>query len=259
MVISHKYRYVFVQSMKTASTAIARELCEKYDGEMILDKHASIDDFRAQASVDEQAYFSFAGVRNPMDVVVSRFELRKGGDRNMHRSHRVQSRFIEASGGDFNAFFDEFVTASPNGRHGLAYVPLNWRNESFQSLDYIYKYEDLQQEFATILEKVGAVQSRPLPMGNKTRGKGHFLSYYNSDTLDAAYRLFYDYLECWGYDIPGGIRRRVEHDKIVQEQLQGLKAELAASRSSWLGRTLFRGQARIHQRIYRLLELLAKP
>ncbi|MEH6592072.1 MAG: sulfotransferase family 2 domain-containing protein [Halioglobus sp.] len=259
MVISHKYRYVFVQSMKTASTAIASELCENYDGEMILKKHATIDDFRAQASPDELTYFSFSGVRNPLDVVVSRFELRKGGDRNMHRNHRAQTRFIEASGGDFNAFFHEFLEVAPKGPSNLAYVPVNWRNKSFQSLDYIYKYEDLAREFATILEKIGASQLRPLPVENRTRDKGHFLSYYSSDTRDSAYRLFYDYLQRWGYDIPARITHRVEHDHQVREQLEGLRAELAASRTSLLVRTLFRGQARIHQRIYQLLELLSRP
>ena len=60
--------------MKTASSAVAAELCENYAGEMILKKHSTIAEFRRQATEDEKSYFTFAGVRNPLDVAVSRYE-----------------------------------------------------------------------------------------------------------------------------------------------------------------------------------------
>jgi hypothetical protein len=257
MVIGHKYRYVFVQTMKTASTAIAAELCENYGGEMVLDKHASIDKFRAQATEDEKTYFSFAGVRNPLDVAVSRFELRKRGRGNQHSGHRVQTRFIRNSGGDFNKFFYEFLLGdSSEKRHDIGIVPLNWRSKSFQSIDHIYHYEDLQREFATILEKTGIEQKRELPLNNKTEGKADFLSYYDEACLQAAYRVFFDYMYRWGYNVPNAIQHDMLRRRKIRTRIEMLRAEIESSRRSIVGRTIARKQTSINNRLVALVEEL---
>ena len=207
MVISHQYKYVFMQTMKTASTAIAKELCEKYAGEMILHKHASYGEFLAQAKPQEKQYFSFAGVRNPLDVAVSRYELRKSArGPSRDQVNRMQNRYIDDTGASFSQFFTEFMV---NRGVDFATVPLNWRSSSFQSIDYIYKYENLQQEFSAILSLAGIHQLRPLPLVNKTSGKAHFLEYYDETTLQFAYTLFEDYLRRWGYDVQENMLRRL--------------------------------------------------
>ena len=207
MVVSHQYEYVFMQTMKTASTAIAKELCENYAGEMILHKHASYAEFLSQANAREKQYFSFAGVRNPLDVAVSRYELRKSarGPRE-DQVNQVQNRYIENSGAEFPQFFIEFMV---NRGVDFASVPLNWRSKSFQSIDYIYKYENLQQEFSTILRLAGIEQNRPLPLVNKTTGKDHYLDYYDETTLQFAYTFFQDYLRRWGYDLQEHMLRKL--------------------------------------------------
>jgi len=258
MVVSHKYRYVFVQTMKTASTAIAAELCENYAGEMVLDKHASIDKFRAQASEDEKTYFSFAGVRNPLDVAVSRFELRKQR-RNVHPTHRVQTRFIRQSGGDFNKYFDEFILGQPaDQKRDIGMVPMNWRSKSFQSIDHIYHYENLQPEFSSALEKLGIEQKRELPQDNKTEGKTDFLSYYDSDTLQAAYRIFFDYMYRWGYEVPNDIQHEMLRRREIRVRIKTLREEIENSREGMFG--LFRGnrRAELNRQILVLEEQLAE-
>ncbi len=71
MVISHRYRYLYVELDRTASTVIARELCENYDGKRILWKRARYRDFLKTATLEEKNYFTFSGVRNPLDILVS--------------------------------------------------------------------------------------------------------------------------------------------------------------------------------------------
>jgi hypothetical protein len=95
--------------MKTASSAMAEELCLNYDGEMILEKHSGIDQFLSQATDDEKSYFSFSSVRNPLDVAVSRYLVRKIGQGNKHPRNRQQHEFLESSEADFNRFFFEFT------------------------------------------------------------------------------------------------------------------------------------------------------
>jgi hypothetical protein len=223
MVISHRHRYVFVQTMKTASSAIAAELCENYSGEMILHKHASYKEYLAQASGNEKQYFSFAGVRNPLDVAVSRYELRKsesGEQKNLE--HRAQSRFAHMPGVEFNQFFVEFVL----GRGAdIGSVPLTWRNENFQSLSFIYKYENLQQDFSEILAVLGITQRRLLPMLNKTKTKDHFFQYYDKPTLRLAYAFYAEYLLRWGYDLPLALRLKIMRNNI-RSTLRKLKGRL---------------------------------
>ena len=222
MVISHAHKYVFMQTPKTASTAIASELCESYAGEMILHKHASYAEFLSQANALERQYFSFAGVRNPLDVAVSRYELRKSErGRKVDRTNRMQNQYIENTGASFTQFFTEFMV---NRGVDFASIPLNWRSKSFQSVNYIYKYENLQEEFSTILRLAGIAQKRPLPLINKTSGKGHYLEYYDEPTLQFAYTLFQDYLRQWGYDVQEHRLRQLTISQKFRYELNKLRS-----------------------------------
>ena len=58
MVISDKYKYVFVELPRTGTTAISKELVENYDGKTILWKHAPLNKFLEQATPEQQAYFN---------------------------------------------------------------------------------------------------------------------------------------------------------------------------------------------------------
>ena len=54
MIISHKYKYLFIETPHTGSTAISNELQENYDGQRILHKHAYYFEFARQASEEER-------------------------------------------------------------------------------------------------------------------------------------------------------------------------------------------------------------
>ena len=71
MIISSKHKYVFVELPRTGCTAVGKELISQYDGERILSKHGTNQDFLRIASDDEKRYFMFSGVRNPLDDAVS--------------------------------------------------------------------------------------------------------------------------------------------------------------------------------------------
>lgn len=45
MIISHKYRLLFIEVPLTASWAIHHELCNNYEGKPILHKHATYSDY----------------------------------------------------------------------------------------------------------------------------------------------------------------------------------------------------------------------
>ena len=62
MIISDKYRYVFIQTPMTGSSAVAKELMENYDGRAILSKHAVYSTFLANANSEQKKYFVFSGI-----------------------------------------------------------------------------------------------------------------------------------------------------------------------------------------------------
>ena len=71
MIISHKYKYLFIQNPNTGSTSIGYELCENYNGKPILYKHATYLDFEEIATREEKKYFTFTTVRNPLDKMTT--------------------------------------------------------------------------------------------------------------------------------------------------------------------------------------------
>lgn len=206
MIVSRQYEYLFVELPHTASTAISHELCEKYDGVEILHKHAHYHEFLEVATREERNYFVFAGIRNPLDVAVTLYFKKKTNHQGFftnpiywrkHGGHVSRSElevfhFIQEEEADFPTCFKRF--------YKLPYD--SWGSPSPDDFDFIIHYENLQQDFATVLDRLGIEQVRPLPLINKTEDKGNYLSYYTPDIRDQARRIFGPYMRLWGYDFP---------------------------------------------------------
>lgn len=214
MIISHKYKYLFIQTEKTASTAIAKELCKNYNGAPILWKHARYEDFLAIATPKEKKYFIFAGIRNPLDAVVSLYYMRKKGIDNKStnflfkiRENLKKHNFIKKNNADFTMFFKKF--------YGNKIYNNDWKTRKFHLLNYIYRYENLQKDFSEILKKIGIKQKRPLPLFWETPNKKKdFESYYSKDIQPRAKIVFNKYMKKWNYKFPENWKKPTIWDKI---------------------------------------------
>ena len=198
MIISHEFRYVFVQVPQTASSSIGTELCDNYGGEPILYKHATYDEFLGKATEEEKSYFSFAGVRNPLDCLVTEFFRRKAGKRirenPLHYEKYIYIRDNQASFADFmKKFHSHFHKAADPYCRGV---------------DFIYRYENLQEDFSRVLSKMGIEQIRPLPRFNRSPGKtGSFLSYYTPEIQPMVRMVLRGRMKRAGYQFPGNWRK----------------------------------------------------
>lgn len=207
MIISHKYKYVFVEYPRTGTTAVSKELCLNYDGKRILRKHSTYQAFLKIASPEERKYFVFTSVRNPLDDAVSHYfklktdhrerythrEKVRNGKRLAEYFDTVLFRYIQKHDVDFPTYFRKFYVIPHN----------TWSTISIKRYDYIMRFESLQEDFATLLKKLDIPAIRPLPALNVTSGrKKEYWMYYTPEIIPRARRIFGPFMKQWGYEFP---------------------------------------------------------
>jgi hypothetical protein len=205
VVISRVHEYLFVELPNTASTAIRRELCEHYDGVPVLHKHAYYIEFLSVASAKEKEYFVFSCIRNPLDIAVTLYCKYKTDHKGFYsdpkktKAHAPLPRaalrrydFIHNTDASFPAFLRRFYRFPYD----------NWSSLSHHKFDFVIRFENLQDDFAQVLELIGIEQKRPLPTVNPTQEKDDFLSYYTPEVYDHAKAVFGPFMKKWGYGFP---------------------------------------------------------
>lgn len=207
MIVSDTHRYVFVELPHTGTTAIAHELCSHYDGRSILRKHARFHEFLAWARPEQRRYFAFSGVRNPLDEAVTYYfryrtdhQGRYSNPANWRRNggsvsdHSVaQYLFIRDHQADFPTWLRRF--------HRKPYD--NWSALAHHRMDYVIRFEALQEGFSEVLRRLGLEPVRPLPAHNVTgERRKAFREYYPPDLRPYAARIFGPFLLHWGYTLP---------------------------------------------------------
>jgi hypothetical protein len=214
MILSDQHRYVFVETPHTGSSSISNELCELYGGERILFKHALYPKFRKRATPEQRDYFTFSGVRNPLDEAITLFYyaktdrkgdytktemLRRRAGGNVTRTDLRKFRYIHEREADFASYFDRFYRAWRFYR--LPYDNLSC--VSHDELDFVIRYERIDDDFAEVLRRLGLEQVRPLPRLNRTAERRRdFAGYYTPEIRDRARWVFGPFMRRWGYEFP---------------------------------------------------------
>ncbi len=208
MVISKANRYVFIEVPQTASTAVAVELIVNYQGRRILRRHSDYGEFFRTASTEEKQYRVLATIRNPLDIIVSKFVKARDKHGELYGEARLpdapwgyrfrqearELAFIEKHGHDFEAFVRKFCKRIYNSRACL--LPPH---------AHVLRYERLNDDFAAWLQVTGLQMIRPLPRTNTTEGRERdFVAWYPPGIRSHAARVFGPYLMKWGYELPGG-------------------------------------------------------
>jgi len=208
MIISHKHKFIFFKSKKTAGSSI----------QVTLAKHCGEDDIitgQYQDGIDDEthstglnmdkfftkhphpplrethswfidkfgwdtwlSYFKFGFVRNPYDIAVSRYHWNKRG-----KDTSVED-FMEWTKGDMD------MTDKP-------YIYLG---DGVNTLDFIGKYETLQEDYEYICNKLNLPA---IPLSNKKSGfrkKKHYSTFYQDEnTIERVTNFFREDLQYHGY------------------------------------------------------------
>jgi hypothetical protein len=207
VIISDEHRYVFIELPRTGSTAAAAELCQNYGGQEKLGKHSTYRDFLRIATPEQKAYFALAGIRNPLDVAVSRYVQLKT-DKGQRFSdpvklaqrntavERLETRiyhWIHDNDADFEQFLRRWYL--------LPYD--TWASLDHRRMDMLLRFESLADDFDSALRRLGLEPVRRLPVVNPTRAReGGFESYYTPAAIRRAAWVFGPYMEEWGYAFP---------------------------------------------------------
>lgn len=207
MIVSHKYRYVFVEVPHTGSHSISQQLLENYAGEQTLRHHGNVTLFLGRATWEERRYFKFATVRNPLDAAVTDYTKMLGNHKDQFtnpdmllenggfitKRHLEEFRFIHSNGAGFPSFFKKFRNKLYN----------NWFLIGDQHFDYVIRFEALQENFAEVLRRIGIDQKEPLRHVNPTRLKRkRFAEFYTPGIYADVARSYGPFLRKWGYGFP---------------------------------------------------------
>lgn len=207
MIVSHKHRYVYVELPRTGSSAVSVELRENYDGHSFLFKHATYRDFLRHATPDERTYFVFSGLRNPLDVAVTRYtHLLEDTRGHFSEPEQVQMR-SSVAGRLERRLFRWVQKTNPDFETFLKHVYLlpfdTWSALDHKRMHAIIRFENLPDDFASVLRQLGLEPVRPLPVRNATPGRERdYESYYTPGAARVAARIFGPYMEEWGYAFP---------------------------------------------------------
>lgn len=222
-IYSAKHNYLFLANPQTGSKAIAKTLLEQLDGEQIpakdikrdgkvvVDKHHTtikkLIKFELLTEDQVQRAFKFCGVRNPFDMLVSRyFKLRgrfsdsgaKAGfiQRNPHRREAQEL----ASTLEFPEWLAqahrEFIA---NDR------PVMGPMMFLDRVDLVIRFESLAEGFKEALQHIGTSDQIQLPAHNVTtermdgEKKRDFRDFYDPASIALVNKLYGPLIERFGY------------------------------------------------------------
>ena len=207
MIISHKYKFLFIGLPFSASSAISKELHLNYNGEPFLRKHSMYYEFKNLATQDELNYFVFAVLRNPMEIAVTVYEKMKANAKGnftnpelflenggyITKKQRNKFNFIKDNNSTFQEYFIKF--------HQKPYDNLS--SLTIKNCDFVIKHETIAKDYKLALIKAGVSNPKPLPVANKTVGKKNdLLEYYTNDIKEISIAVFGPFLEKYNYSFP---------------------------------------------------------
>ena len=207
MIISHKWKYVFIELPHTGSSAVSKVLRKCYDGIAVLHKHATYDELLKVAKEEVAGYYVFSTIRNPLDKAVTRYfilrndldgisgKLRNAGPfvrwakrYQIRRTHLIQKNKM--------TFSDYFLR-----HYRLPYD--DWSVLDHEDFQFVMRFESLQHDFSEVLSEIGIPETHGLAHANQTPGRlPDFKSYYDDKAIVRAKKVFGPYMEKWSYEFP---------------------------------------------------------
>jgi chondroitin 4-sulfotransferase 11 len=188
--INDEYKCIFIAIPRTATRTVRETFKLKNEW------HCQTSEY-SDSEFDNFFKFSFA--RNPWDRLVSVFFHQHGHtvdrDFNQYKNNVTFLDFVK------NLTFDESLPRRIFDEQKQCIVPqfmlfsqLYWLNGK---VDFIGKFENLQEDFNTICDKIG-IPRQKLPHEHKTEHK-HYTEYYDEEIKQIVAEKYTTDIEYFGY------------------------------------------------------------
>ena len=187
-----QHRALFIHVPKSAGRSVVRGL---FDVKSV--EHAPAEWYQQLDPVKYQRYFRFTFVRNPWDRAVSAYTyLGKGGSAASEEDTHWAA-FV--SGFDsFDDFICQWLNRDNAMRNALFTPQVVFLKNMFGCLDmdFVGRFESLQQDFDTVAQKLG-VDAR-LPHLNQSRS-ANYQSFYTERSRQRVAQVYAEDIEAFGY------------------------------------------------------------
>ena len=197
--INHKHKCIFIHIPGTGGTSIETALTGRdWWSVESTTKHILASTAKEIYSEYWDDYFKFSFVRNPWSRMVSL--LRHGGFYGLHLMPEREQLDVSGYIKDYHPVeIDErSASAEYSGSYLDNAVYLNILNES---LDFIGRFENLEQDFNFICDKIGAGDvSLPHVERSKHTNHKHYIEYYDNKTRELVRELYRKDIERFGYE-----------------------------------------------------------
>lgn len=201
MAINHRFRTVFVHVPKTAGSSMELKPFVGLEGRQT---HWSIVMFLRQMNEQQKKnYFKWCFVRNPYDRLVSSYHWGM-------KQHKQQ--YLK----DINSFenfvmnkIEKFYNFNLNKgvhqtRSGIHVIPQHvFINGSLGFMNFVGKFENLQEDFLKLCEKIEEhsgvkIPNKELPLKKKTNHK-HYKDYFTPEMYKKVNKLYEKDFELFNY------------------------------------------------------------
>jgi len=201
--VSDKYKCIFIHYPKTAGESMASALTPILQPKQQVgfnNKHLLIGTtakyLKNHFGVKWQSYFKFSIVRNPWDRAISwYFHLRKKGDLlNPLNACEIARKcsFLE-----FCKIVLQEEKPKVETTHFTPFCHWALDEQGDSILDFVGRFENLQQDFDTICKKIG-IPRQVLPHNNGSKHK-HYTEYYDDETKQIVAEKYAKDIEYFGY------------------------------------------------------------
>lgn len=209
--INHEHKFIFIHIPKCGGTSV----------ESIFDPHAHINNVSGEHNgitwrkhmtfkthellfSDLNDYFKFSVVRNPWDMTVSMYNYMWHSNNSWPNEWRSKLNSQDKSKSFKNWVTSPFFT-SPTIRSADILLDggkdgefSDWLMGLNCSLDFIMRFENLQNDFDIVCDKI-KIPRQQLPHHNKTKHK-HYTEYYDDETREIVAKKYARDIEYFGYN-----------------------------------------------------------
>tara|TARA_Y100001973_G_C5184814_1_gene327156 strand:- start:1405 stop:2034 length:630 start_codon:yes stop_codon:yes gene_type:complete len=204
--VNNENKFIFVHIPKTGGTSIENSLPRSVQIPMLNKvstsaKHWTLKNYVLNNTFCSD-YFTFSFVRNPWDMTVSMYHYLWESDHLWPRRWRkINQSFSKLSFSEWlkdEAFKSPVIRSIDVAKKGGANGSLlDWVEYGDHKLNFIGKFENLQEDFNIVCDKIG-IPRQQLPHKNKSKHK-HYTEYYDEETREIVEKKYAKDIEYFGY------------------------------------------------------------